>query len=296
MIKLHLTVLFSALLVGTVLPQSSTDAPVNWTTYKIGDHRLSISFPKLPIRFESKDGCNEKSTEYFFAYAEEVIYTLTVVKKEKATFPSYYCPSKSKFGVKSLNARRAVLEQAGEKASTTGEPELWTSKAGNREVKVWIFDDLTNDRWIELSITGRGDFPRAESYVRSLNLSADQGGIEVGDGSPQMLGDRDVDTNVTPPSSAQQKTDQSEPLTIISKLKAQYTEAARSNGLQGTVTLRVSFLASGGIGSIQVIKGLKYGLTEQAIAAVKKMVFLPEKRNGVAVTTSRPVSFAFNIY
>ena len=83
---------------------------------------------------------------------------------------------------------------------------------------------------------------------------------------------------------------------ITAKQKAQYTDAARQNNVQGTVTLRVTFLASGSIGSIATIKGLPYGLTEQAIAAARAMRFEPEKVNGVPRTTTRPVSFTFNIY
>lgn len=86
------------------------------------------------------------------------------------------------------------------------------------------------------------------------------------------------------------------PLKIVYKEKASYTEEARSHGIQGKVTLRVTFLASGGIGSITTIKGLPFGLTEQAVEAVKKIKFEPERVNGVARTTARPVSFTFNIY
>jgi len=87
-----------------------------------------------------------------------------------------------------------------------------------------------------------------------------------------------------------------QPLRITYKQKAQYTDAARTNGVQGTVTLRVTFLASGGIGSITTVKGLPHGLTEQAIAAARNMKFEPEMAGGVPRTTTRPVSFTFNIY
>ena len=87
-----------------------------------------------------------------------------------------------------------------------------------------------------------------------------------------------------------------QPLRITYKQKAQYTDAARTNGVQGTVTLRVTFLASGGIGSITTVKGLPHGLTEQAIAAARSMRFEPEMVGGAARTTTRPVSFTFNIY
>ena len=116
-------------------------------------------------------------------------------------------------------------------------------------------------------------------------------GSGVGDGNGSGRGSGNNGDGAPPPVAKV-----SEPLKILYKQKAQYTDAARQNNVQGTVTLRVTFLASGGIGGITTIKGLPYGLTEQAIAAARAMKFDPEKVNGVARTTSRPVSFSFNIY
>lgn len=86
------------------------------------------------------------------------------------------------------------------------------------------------------------------------------------------------------------------PLKVTYKHKAEYTAEARENGIEGSVTLRVAFLASGGIGSITTIKGLPFGLTERAIEAARKLRFEPEKVDGRPRTTTRPVSFTFNIY
>ena len=116
-------------------------------------------------------------------------------------------------------------------------------------------------------------------------------GSGFGNGNGSGSGDGDSGRNVPPPAGGI-----SQPLKITAKQKAQYTDAARQNNVQGTVTLRVTFLASGSIGSIATIKGLPYGLTEQAIAAARAMRFEPEKVNGVPRTTTRPVSFTFNIY
>lgn len=100
-------------------------------------------------------------------------------------------------------------------------------------------------------------------------------------------------TGGAPPSAPPRVT---QPLKILAKQKAAYTDAARTNGVQGTVTLRVTFLSSGGIGSITTVKGLPHGLTEQAIAAARNIRFEPEMVNGQPRTTTRPVSFTFNIY
>jgi TonB family protein len=83
---------------------------------------------------------------------------------------------------------------------------------------------------------------------------------------------------------------------ILSKPRASYTDAARQNNVQGSVTLRITFLASGQIGGISPVSGLPYGLTEQAIAAARSIRFEPAKRNGVPYTTSVTIQYGFTIY
>lgn len=86
------------------------------------------------------------------------------------------------------------------------------------------------------------------------------------------------------------------PLKILSKPRANYTDAARQNNIQGVVRLRVTFLANGTIGTITPVSGLGYGLTEQAIAAARAIRFEPQKRGGVAQTVTRVVEYNFTLY
>ncbi|MBA2620436.1 MAG: energy transducer TonB [Acidobacteria bacterium] len=85
-------------------------------------------------------------------------------------------------------------------------------------------------------------------------------------------------------------------VTITSKPRANYTDAARQNQLQGTVTLRVTFNANGTIGGITPVNGLGMGLTEQAIAAARGIRFEPAKKNGVPQTVTKQVQYSFTIY
>ena len=85
-------------------------------------------------------------------------------------------------------------------------------------------------------------------------------------------------------------------LRIISKPRANYTDTARQNNIQGTVTLRVTFLASGQIGNISTVSGLPCGLTEQAIAAAAKIKFEPMLVNGNPSTVTKQVQYSFTIY
>ena len=85
-------------------------------------------------------------------------------------------------------------------------------------------------------------------------------------------------------------------LNITSKPRADYTDAARQNNIQGVVRLKVTFLANGQIGAVSAVSGLPNGLTEKAIAAAKNMRFTPKKVNGVAVPVARVVEYSFTIY
>jgi hypothetical protein len=80
------------------------------------------------------------------------------------------------------------------------------------------------------------------------------------------------------------------PFRILSKPKAPYTDEARQNNVQGKVILRVTFLASGQIGTISTVKGLPNGLTEKAIAAARMIKFETGK------TVTRTLEYSFTIY
>ncbi len=113
-----------------------------------------------------------------------------------------------------------------------------------------------------------------------------------GDGSGRGSGDRDRD-NGDPPAI---KVGPTVALNITSKPRANYTDAARTNQVQGTVTLRVTFLPSGQIGGISPVNGLPYGLTEQAIAAARSIRFEPAKKNGVPYAVTKQVQYNFTLY
>lgn len=83
---------------------------------------------------------------------------------------------------------------------------------------------------------------------------------------------------------------------ILTKPSASYTDAARKNGTEGAVRLRVVFLASGEIGNITPVIGLPDGLTEQAIAAARQIKFTPAMRNRTPKTVVKLVEYSFSIY
>lgn len=87
-----------------------------------------------------------------------------------------------------------------------------------------------------------------------------------------------------------------EPLRIISKPRAKYTDIARENDVEGAVRLRVTFLKIGEIGAVSPVTGLPYGLTEMAIAAAKQIRFTPQKADGNPITVTKLVEYSFSVY
>jgi TonB family protein len=84
--------------------------------------------------------------------------------------------------------------------------------------------------------------------------------------------------------------------TILYKERARYTEEARRNLLQGTVVLSVLFGADGQIHDIRTLKGLPYGLTENAIEAAKRIRFQPAIRYGKPASVRTVLEFNFALY
>jgi TonB family protein len=83
---------------------------------------------------------------------------------------------------------------------------------------------------------------------------------------------------------------------ILYREKANYTQAAREEGISGTVRLSIVFGMDGNIHDIKVISGLPFGLNEQAINAAKKIRFEPAVKNGQPTAVKGSLEYTFNLY
>ncbi len=83
---------------------------------------------------------------------------------------------------------------------------------------------------------------------------------------------------------------------ILSKPRPGYTDSARTNNVQGTVMLRVTFLANGRVGGVSAVKGLPHGLTAKAISAARQIRFKPAMRNGQPYSVTKRIQYNFTIY
>jgi TonB family protein len=83
---------------------------------------------------------------------------------------------------------------------------------------------------------------------------------------------------------------------ITGKPEPGFTEEARKFSVTGTVRLRAVLAATGEVTNIFIIKGLPHGLTEKAVAAANRILFIPAEKNGRKVSQYVTLEYNFNIY
>jgi TonB family protein len=83
---------------------------------------------------------------------------------------------------------------------------------------------------------------------------------------------------------------------IIAKPEPAYTERARSSQVVGTVVLKAVFASDGKVKHILIVQSLPYGMTEQCIAAAKRIKFTPATINGQPVSMWIQLEYNFNLY
>lgn len=319
--KLFIIIYF--ILIGSLSIFAQTEqysAKINWEYYRISEKKVSLLLPKLPVLISESNICIQTQIDKYAVYADDVVYGLNIISKLNEKVPGF-CPAKREFSEKSFNLR---MDEVKNQLKTSDSKkvkinDLEAEFVEGESLNYWFINDYKNKQWFELW-TANSDENKKEvkEFLNSLKLGEVFSGIEIGKGSPKSLGDLIIET----PNSQKQvakdsgsgfgsgsgsgsTTDKKNetisgvktiPLSLVLKPNPKYTDAARQNNVQGTVVLRVTFLANGGIGGISPVNGLPFGLTEQAIAAAGKLVFLPARRNGVKVSTTKTVQYTFTIY
>ncbi len=75
-----------------------------------------------------------------------------------------------------------------------------------------------------------------------------------------------------------------------------YTEEAKVKGVRGRVVLGAVLCSAGKVTNIEVIEGLPYGLTENAVESTRNMQFEPAEKEGQAVSQYIRRECNFNLF
>jgi TonB family protein len=278
-----------------------------WELYSVKDKKVSFLMPRLPVLTEQSNNCQGEISQTYAAYNDGVVYTVKITSKVE---PREYCREKKKFDERNFSERLNQLKQnlTEETNSTNNISKVSIIKLTGPEKIVKLINNFDNKRWFEFAIFG-ADEKKSEvnNFLASLKIEKSITGIEIGEGAEQVFGDvaSIVEEKITNSAGNVEtikrmlvKTDskESKGIIVILKPRANYTDGARQNKIQGKVVLRVTFLAHGGIGNISVITGLENGLTEEAIKAARKLVFIPAQGDGARYSVTKPVEYSFKIF
>ena len=86
-----------------------------------------------------------------------------------------------------------------------------------------------------------------------------------------------------------------EPPRLLREVKADYTDDARRGNIEGEVELEIVVRRDGTVGDVKVIRGLRGGLNNRAIQAVRQWEFAPGRMKGVPVDVVVEVGVEFRL-
>ena len=86
-----------------------------------------------------------------------------------------------------------------------------------------------------------------------------------------------------------------EPPRLLREVRADYTDEARRANIEGEVELEIVVRRDGTVGDVKIVRGLRGGLNERAVQAVRQWRFAPGRMKGTAVDVVVEVGVEFRL-
>lgn len=280
--KLTLLALLTLLIVTSAKSQTETQAGA-WLRYTVKGEEFSVTLPVEPsmktwdvfvTRLQKS-----RLERVIEAKVDQLVYRVYVYENPK--------PRQSLKDFVAEQISKSDLDLTFERDLTVAKFSGQQYSSHDRDFPTTEQFFATEGRFYRFVVRGAtADHAGAQQFFSSVTLGKKQKGIEVLEGAaPADTGQRiyvgkEVDTKAR----------------LISKPEPVYTEKAREKQITGTVVLKVIFAASGQVTNIRVVQGLPHGLTERAIAAARKIKFLPATKEGKYVSMWMQLEYNFNLY
>lgn len=260
----------------------------SWKRYSVRDEQFSIALPTLPAMHTSRlffePTHSDRTQRELGAYADGVVYTILVLENPKRREPLEDFIARNRYG-SDLTVGINVIRDG------------FAGKEFQRSIGVSQFFATENRLYRFTGMSAAENDPRVRQFLSSISLnkkegfevidgpgepfeSVDQSSPSEGDAPPKILTGRVLDRKAR----------------LAMKPEPSYTQSARAHGVTGTVVLKVVFSSNGMVNNIQVVSGLRDGLTERAIDAARKIKFLPGMKDGKYVSMWMQLEYNFNLY
>ncbi|MBC7797553.1 MAG: TonB family protein, partial [Pyrinomonadaceae bacterium] len=285
-------------------------ATTKWETRASQSKGFSVSLPKTPSLYAENNYKVSESTVRYASYADGVIYVVSVtnaVPFDENPYNRKMFPLSKPFDDSNFTRRVEDLKRDLPNAkfeNIENKNAVSFLQITNDKKTYRFYNDSANKRWFEVWKIGDDEATIAQTkkFFDSFKIIAKPLGAEIGDGAPYLLGDikeaEPVEAALKSNKPQQPQTEKSvtTPLTLVIKPSPNYTETARKNIVEGAVRLKVNFSANGTVSILSVVYGLPDGLTEQAMEAAKRIVFIPQSKNGERVSVTKMIEYGFKMY
>ena len=265
--------------------KSDPKKPQTWLTYTVKGEEFAVALPANPAMTDTKTFNRPlKKTllgRLLNTTVDRVVYSVEIYENEepKLSLDQFVTEEtiQSRFDV-TTEKKLTVDGFAGKEFSSL-------SKSSPAMVQFFA----TEQRLYRFAVMGAdANHGGVQRFFSSIRLGPQTAGIEVSEPPKDPLeidGERiytakDVDVKVK----------------FLMRPNPEYTPAARQKGITGTVALKAVCSANGQVTNIQVVRGLPHGLTEQAIAAARRVRFTPAMKDGKPVSMWMNFEYNFSLF
>ena len=282
--KLTLLACLSLLLVGIAHAQTAQQAKNEpWLRYTVKGEEFSVSLPVEPSM--------KTSDVFVMRLKASRVERLIEAKDGDVVYRIYvYENPKPRQSLKEFVAEQTTKSDL----NLTFECDLKVGKFAGQQYSSHDRDFATTEqffategRFYRFVVRGAtAEHAGAQPFFSSVALGKKPEGVEVLEGGGTLPQDTAIYKGAEVDTKAR----------LISKPEPSYTEEARNKAVVGTVVLKVIFSSSGKVTNIRVVQGLPEGLTERAIAAARKIKFIPASKEGRFVSMWMQLEYNFNLY
>lgn len=301
----NIVLMFCLFLVTCCFVSAQTPSVENWQTFAPAAEEFSVeapaAFSALDLgerngKINSRRYKNIFDGTYFFIFsdAERNIFQTKVVRD----FVQSFQKSGSSFPAGNLTGEKFNFADDGDFYHT-----ILFVKTNSRSYVFHTVSPIENNPQVERFFAGirfENILPVQNNVVtdgKEKNISAVEvkkfGIVAAGDTGGRSGNGTGSDAGQTNP---QTPVLQTTSLKILSKPRPAYTEFARFYEITGTIRTRITFLASGEIGTIKPVTKLPFGLVNQAVIAARSIRFEPAMQDGQPVSVTKQVEYQFTIY
>lgn len=270
----------------SVAAQSQTPPAVSWTRYTYSGEEFSAELPGMPWVFRtwrstSDDSHRAEKTRVVGLYHNGVVYLIV----------SFDNPLNTESDDRLANyvwgggglTRKGEVKSGG----VTGREYEYDISLHNIKGAARLFRTKKRAYLLQALSNTEGYREAFEHFLNSITFGAKPAGALIADDPRASAAEGD---------GPYKSSELVQKVVLVYKPEPGFTEEARQHNVSGVVRLRAVLTSSGKVTDISVVKGLPDGLTERAIAAARRILFFPARKDGREVSQYVVLEYNFNFY